>query len=52
MSTDLQCPICEADILLDGDEKPGNLILCSYCDVTFKLLKKKDKWILIEDDEG
>jgi hypothetical protein len=51
MDTLLECPICEADIPLDGDEKSGDLVLCSYCNVTFKILRKKDKWILVEDFE-
>ena len=51
MASELECPICEADIPLDGDEKPGDLVLCSYCKVTFKILAKKDKWILSEDVE-
>ncbi len=49
MANDLTCPICEADIPLEGDEKPGDLVLCSYCKVTFKILRKKGKWILSED---
>ncbi len=51
MSTELECPICEADIPLEGDEKTGDLVLCSYCKVTFKLVKKKEKWALVEDYE-
>lgn len=51
MVKDMVCPICDADIPMDGDEKPGDLILCSYCKVTFKLLKRKDKWVLVEDFE-
>jgi hypothetical protein len=51
METSLECPICEADIPLDGDEKPGDLVLCSYCRATFKILRGKDKWILVEDFE-
>ena len=51
MATSLECPICEADIPLDGDEKSGDLIQCSYCKITLKILRKKDKWILVEDFE-
>jgi len=51
MAKEMVCPICDADIPLEGDEKPGDLILCSYCKVTFKLLKRKDKWVLVEDFE-
>jgi len=51
MSIELECPICDADIPLEGSEKSGDLMLCSYCKVTFKLLRKKGKWILTEDFE-
>jgi uncharacterized Zn-finger protein len=51
MAKEMICPICDADIPMEGDEKPGDLILCSYCKVTFKLLKRKDKWVLVEDFE-
>jgi hypothetical protein len=51
MGNEMTCPICEADIPLDGDEKTGDLILCSYCKVTFKMVKAKDKWVLEDDFE-
>ncbi len=51
MAVDLQCPICDADIPLDGDEKTGDILLCSYCKATFKMVKSKDKWILDDDFE-
>jgi len=28
---DLTCPICQADIQLVGDEKPGDEVYCTYC---------------------
>jgi uncharacterized protein YbaR (Trm112 family) len=49
MSVELICPICEADIPLDGDEESGDLLMCSYCKMTLKMLKTKDKWTLVED---
>jgi hypothetical protein len=51
MATDLQCPVCDADIPLEGDEKTGDLLLCSFCKVTFKMVKSKDKWILEDEFE-
>ena len=51
MSTELECLICDADIPMDGDERTGDFVLCSFCKVTFKLIKAKDKWILVEDFE-
>jgi hypothetical protein len=49
MTEDLECPICDSDIPLEGDERSGDLVLCSYCKMTFKILRKKEKWILVED---
>jgi hypothetical protein len=51
MAIELECPVCEADIPLEGDDKSGDLIMCSYCKGIFKLLKKKDKWIIVEEFE-
>jgi len=51
MVTELICPICEAEIPLDGDEKSGDLVLCSYCNMTLKILKEEDDWTLTEDFE-
>jgi hypothetical protein len=51
MAIELTCPICDADIPLDGDEKSGDLVLCSYCNMTFKMLKKQEDWTLVEDFE-
>jgi len=51
MANELICPVCEAEIPLDGDEESGNLLMCSYCKMTLKMLKTKDKWILVDDFE-
>jgi hypothetical protein len=51
MANEVICPICEAEIPLDGDEEPGDLLLCSYCKVTLKMLRTKDNWILVDDFE-
>ena len=51
MTWEIECPVCEADIFLEKDDKPGDLVMCSYCKMTFKLFRGKDKWILSEDFE-
>lgn len=51
MQNEMECPICDADIPLEGDEKSGDLLQCSYCKMTFKLLRTKSKWILTEEFE-
>ena len=48
---EMECPVCEAYIPLEGDERSGDMVLCSYCKVTFKLLRKKGNWILAEEFE-
>lgn len=49
MAISIDCPICEAEIPLEKDDKTGDLIQCSYCKETLKLVKKMDKWILTEE---
>ena len=51
MPKELECPICDADIPLEGDDQPGDIVLCSYCKVSFKIIRTRDKWILSEDFE-
>ena len=51
MIKELECPICDADILLETDDKPGDLVMCSYCKVTFKILQTKDRMMLVETFE-
>ncbi len=28
---ELSCPICNADVPLSGEEKPGEEVFCTYC---------------------
>ncbi len=35
------CPVCDADLILDGDEGPGGTIYCSYCNSTIKIYGAK-----------
>ena len=39
---DLTCPICQADVPLAGDEKPGDEIACMYCGAPCRLVGKSD----------
>ncbi len=31
MRSELSCPICNADVPMTGDEKPGEEVFCAYC---------------------
>jgi hypothetical protein len=46
------CPVCDADIVLDGDEKPGDAVYCSYCNSTIKIYRSKrsDEFKLVDDN--
>jgi hypothetical protein len=51
-SRDLTCPICQADVPLAGDEKPGDEIACLYCGAPCRLAGEPDDesgWDLEED---
>jgi DNA-directed RNA polymerase subunit RPC12/RpoP len=49
--SDIPCPICSADIPLDGDEKDGQTVYCTYCSTPLMVRKQyEDSPItLIED---
>jgi len=49
---DLSCPICQADLPLDGDEKPGDEVICSYCGAPSRILGKPDdeEWEAEEEE--
>ncbi len=52
MTLELDCPVCDAAIPLDNNEKPGDLVQCSYCKETFKVMRSKERGLfLIEEFE-
>lgn len=34
----ISCPVCDAEIPLDEEDKPGDLIYCDYCKCELKLV--------------
>ena len=42
MARELECPVCNADVPLAGDERPGDDISCSYCRAPLKLGRGDD----------
>lgn len=52
MQKTYSCPVCDAELVMDGDEKPGDVIYCSYCSSTIKIHRKKgsDEFKLIDDN--
>jgi len=49
---DLSCPICQADLPLDGDEKPGDEVICSFCGAPSRIQGKRDneEWEAEEEE--
>lgn len=39
---DLDCPVCQADLPIAGDEPAGAEVFCTYCCAPFRLTKPAD----------
>ncbi len=40
----LECPICLRDVEIPPDAREGDVILCPYCKVFFKLVRVNGQW--------
>ena len=49
MPREIACPICDAEISLAGDEKPGDEIFCSYCRAPVTIKGVSEDEIEIDD---
>jgi len=47
----LSCPVCDAEMPLAGDERPGEETSCYYCQtpLVLKKSKEKDELYFVED---
>ncbi len=52
MVSDLSCPICNADVPLAGDERPGDEVFCTYCKapLTLKGAREDSSEMELEED--
>jgi hypothetical protein len=48
---ELTCPVCQADMPLAGDERPGDEFFCSCCGAPGIISKKKDESEELEVEE-
>jgi len=46
----LECPMCDAEIPMSGDEKLGIEVQCPACETPLKLKKKKDDSLYFQED--
>lgn len=45
-SSSLICPMCDIEVPMAGDEKPGESLMCPYCQTPLIVRKKKDTDVL------
>ncbi len=52
MPSELSCPICNADVPLNGDERPGDEVFCTYCKapLTLKGVREDLSEMELEED--
>jgi hypothetical protein len=42
MRSELACPVCNADVPMDGDEKLGDEVFCAYCGAPLALKDSRE----------
>jgi hypothetical protein len=45
------CPVCDADLQLNGDERPGEEITCGYCGSPCRLVKKAEDEVFSAEED-
>jgi hypothetical protein len=50
MRSELACPVCQADVPLGGDEKPGEEVVCTYCGAPLALAGSSREELELEED--
>lgn len=48
---EVTCPVCQASIFLDEEDKKGGTVYCSYCSSPLKLTAKEDDEELMAEEE-
>ncbi len=36
----ITCPVCDAEVPLDSEDKPGDTVFCGYCKCELRLVLK------------
>jgi hypothetical protein len=47
---DLECPICNADVPLSGDETAGDEVFCAYCRAPLTVSGSSEEDLELEED--
>ncbi|MBE9528444.1 MAG: hypothetical protein IME99_04320 [Proteobacteria bacterium] len=46
----LRCPMCDAEVPLEGDEKQGSEIFCPFCQTPLSFKVGRDEEAFFEED--
>ncbi len=46
----LTCPMCDAEVPINGDERLGEQVYCPYCECPLALRKDKTDDLYLEED--
>ncbi len=55
MAREATCPVCNANIPIEEDDRVGNFVYCSYCHTQLLIKKDKDEEneeVEVEEDWG
>ena len=50
MATDISCPTCDSELLIQGDEAIGDEVHCGYCGGVYKVIAKDVERLEVEED--
>ena len=46
----LECPLCDVEVPMSGDEEVGDQVFCQYCQSPLTLKKTKSEELYLEED--
>ena len=50
MATQVSCPTCDSELLIEGDERVGEEVFCGYCGGVYKVIAKDVETLEVEED--
>lgn len=50
MASDISCPTCDTELLIQGDETIGDEVFCGYCGGVYKVVSKDVETLEVEED--
>ncbi|MFB0976130.1 MAG: lysine biosynthesis protein LysW [Myxococcota bacterium] len=50
MATQVSCPSCDSELLIEGDERVGEEVFCGYCHGVYKVIAKDVETLEVEED--